>query len=106
MILRRALRAAASIAPKVASFTPAGRIAKIASFGAGALGRLTQTAKTMLPSPISNLARTIVGKRKRKHYKGISDKEMMELLKLQMLVGKKSMPYQMAVYKALTGKLK
>jgi hypothetical protein len=28
------------------------------------------------------------------------------LLKLQMLVGKRSMPYQMAVYKALTGKLK
>jgi hypothetical protein len=106
MKLRRALRTATSLGTKVASFTPAGRIAKIASLGTGMIGRLSQTAKTMFPTPISNLAKAITGKRKKKRYKGISDREMMELLKLQMLVGKRSMPYQMAVYKALTGKLK
>ena len=106
MILRRALRTAASLGSKVASFTPAGRIAKIASLGTGMVGRLTQTAKQILPSPISHLAQAISRKRRKKRYKGISDKEIVELMKLQMLVGKRSMPYQMAVYKALTGKLK
>jgi hypothetical protein len=109
MKFRKLIRSAASIGAKVASLTPQGRIAKLASFGAGALGKLTQTAKTMLLPPttqLSQLAQRIVGKRKKRRYKGISDREMMELLKLQMLVGKRSLPYQMAVYKALTGKLK
>jgi len=108
MKFRRLLRTASAMAGKVASFTPAGRVAKLASLGTGMLGRLTQTAKTLLPTQgtITQLAQKVLGKRKRKRYKGISDREMMELMKLQMLVGKRSMPYQMAVYKALTGKLK
>jgi hypothetical protein len=39
--------------------------------------------------------------RKRRRKKGLTDKEMANLLKLQMFVSKKSIPYQLAVMKAM-----
>lgn len=108
------------IAKKAVSFTPAGRAFTIAKMAGGGLKRIAKIARqeagmklagaTGGGSIMSMLSRavgqTLGIRRKKRSFKGISGKEMMELMKLQMLVGKKSMAYQMAVMKALFGKLK
>jgi len=96
--------------PAVTKLTPAGRAF---SLGSSLLSKAKGAAKAGLAfggtggSPLLGaVQRAIGGVRRRRRHKGISSSEMMELMKLQMLVGKRSMPYQMAVLKAITGKLK
>lgn len=107
---KKLLKKAAPVAMTAASFTPAGRVAKIAKAGA-ALVKGSKVAKVASVAvgvgAVAGGARMLFGgKKKRRSFKGISSREMMELMKLQMVVGKKSMPYQMAVMKAVFGKLK
>jgi len=95
--------------PAVTKLTPAGRAF---SLGSSLLSKAKGVAKAGLAfggtggSPLLGAVQRAIGSRRRRRHKGISSSEMMELMKLQMLVGKRSMPYQMAVLKAITGKLK
>lgn len=100
-IARRVMRAY----PAIAKMTPAGRIASIATKATAAVKRVAQVGLSTTPSIMTAVQR-LVGKKKRKKHKGISEREMLELLKLQMFVSKKSIPYQVAVMKAISGKLK
>jgi len=102
MSLKRIIKSTLKTA---AAVSPAGKVAKIAQIGS----KLVSGAKKamILPSSIGMAAvATALTKRRRRKYRGISNAEMMELMKLQMLVGKKSLPYQMAVMRSLFGKLR
>ncbi len=104
MGLKRLLSKVGKAAGTIATITPAGKFAA----GAKLLSGIKRVGKAGIQAmaPMAAMAAAAALKPKRRRKKGITDKEMMELLKLQMFVGKRSIPYQMAVLKALTGKLK
>lgn len=98
-IIRKVAKSGAGLALKA---SPVGRIASVANLARKAVSGAKRVAAAGIyssPSVMSAVNRAMG--RKRKKRKGLTDKEMANLLKLQMFVSKKSIPYQLAVMKAM-----